>query len=71
MLRPFLNAKRQAENVLVESGLEYTIIRPGGLSEQPGRGLVQLCPPTRQKRHYSPPGHCRRSCVVLGKKRIL
>ena len=44
MLRPFLNAKRKAEKALVASGLEYTIIRPGGLSEQGGVGLVRVAP---------------------------
>ena len=44
MLKPFLEAKRKAEVILEESGLTYTIIRPGGLNNQPGTGLIQAAP---------------------------
>lgn len=39
-LKPFLIAKRKAEKVLEESGMVYTIIRPGGLTNDPGTGRV-------------------------------
>ncbi|MWV46521.1 NAD(P)H-binding protein [Paenibacillus sp. HJL G12] len=39
-LKPFLIAKRKAEKVLEESGMTYTIIRPGGLTNDPAVGSV-------------------------------
>lgn len=44
MLKPFLLAKRKAEIRLEASPLSYTIIRPGGLSDTPGSGRVNLAP---------------------------
>jgi uncharacterized protein YbjT (DUF2867 family) len=38
----YLRAKGQADADLRESGLEYTIVRPGGLTNDPGTGRVQL-----------------------------
>lgn len=43
-LKPFLMAKRKAETILEESGLSYTIIRPGGLTNEPGKGKVHAAP---------------------------
>ncbi|WP_145028005.1 SDR family oxidoreductase [Paenibacillus sp. Y412MC10] len=43
-LKPFLMAKRKAETILEESGLNYTIIRPGGLTNEPGKGKVYAAP---------------------------
>lgn len=37
-LRPVLLEKEQAEKHLLESGLTYTIIRPGGLKSEPATG---------------------------------
>ncbi|HEY9631860.1 MAG TPA: SDR family oxidoreductase [Coleofasciculaceae cyanobacterium] len=37
-LRPVLLEKEQAEKHLVESGLTYTVIRPGGLKSEPATG---------------------------------
>jgi uncharacterized protein YbjT (DUF2867 family) len=42
VLRKVLPLKEQAENYLVESGLKYTIIRPGGLLERPAEGKSTL-----------------------------
>jgi nucleoside-diphosphate-sugar epimerase len=41
-LRPVLVEKEQAEKHLIESGLTYTVIRPGGLKSEPatGNGVV-------------------------------
>jgi nucleoside-diphosphate-sugar epimerase len=36
----YLRAKGQADQKLVESGLDYTIVRPGGLTDDPGTGRV-------------------------------
>ncbi|MFW5666550.1 MAG: SDR family oxidoreductase [Coleofasciculus sp.] len=41
-LKPVLIEKEQAENYLQDSGLTYTVIRPGGLKSEPatGNGMV-------------------------------
>jgi uncharacterized protein YbjT (DUF2867 family) len=36
----YLRAKGQADLKLVESGLAYTVVRPGGLTDDPGTGRV-------------------------------
>jgi uncharacterized protein YbjT (DUF2867 family) len=41
-MRPYLEAKAEADRHLVESGLDYTIVRPGHLTNDPGTGLVTL-----------------------------
>lgn len=41
-LRPYLEAKRAADDALRASGLDHTIVRPGRLTEDPGRGLVTV-----------------------------
>ena len=41
-MRPYLRAKAWADERLRESGLEWTIIRPGGLTEEAGTGLVEV-----------------------------
>ena len=37
----YLRAKAAADRALQESGLEYTIVRPGGLTNEPGTGRVE------------------------------
>ena len=39
-MRPYLEAKAEADRALEASGLEYTICRPGPLTDDPGRGTV-------------------------------
>lgn len=41
-MRPYQEAKAEADKYLMESGLDYTIIRPGGLTDDPGTGNVQV-----------------------------
>jgi nucleoside-diphosphate-sugar epimerase len=41
-LKPVLLEKEQAENHLINSGLNYTIIRPGGLKSAPATGTAVL-----------------------------
>jgi uncharacterized protein YbjT (DUF2867 family) len=41
-MRPYHEAKSEADKYLVESGLDYTIIRPGRLTDEPGTGKVQI-----------------------------
>lgn len=38
----YLRAKAKADSALVASGLAYTIVRPGGLTEDPPTGRVQI-----------------------------
>ena len=41
-MRPYLEAKLQADTELAASGLDYTIVRPGGLTDDAGTGLVEV-----------------------------
>ena len=41
-MRPYYEAKAGADERLVESGLDYTIVRPGGLTDDPGTGRVRV-----------------------------
>jgi uncharacterized protein YbjT (DUF2867 family) len=43
-MRPYYEAKAAADQELERSGLEYTIVRPGGLTDDPGTGLVEAAP---------------------------
>jgi uncharacterized protein YbjT (DUF2867 family) len=43
-MRPYLEAKAQADEALRESGLDFTIVRPGMLTDDPGTGLVDAAP---------------------------
>jgi uncharacterized protein YbjT (DUF2867 family) len=43
-MRPYYEAKAEADRELAESGLEYTIVRPGGLADDPGTGLIAAAP---------------------------
>jgi uncharacterized protein YbjT (DUF2867 family) len=40
--RLYLEAKAAADQAVRESGLDYTIVRPGGLTDDPGTGLVDV-----------------------------
>ena len=42
----YLDAKTKAEDDLRPRDLDWTIVRPGGLSNTPGLGLVHLVPHT-------------------------
>ncbi|HEX6582633.1 MAG TPA: SDR family oxidoreductase [Thermoleophilaceae bacterium] len=39
---PYYEAKRDADEALMRSGLTYTIVRPGGLTDGIGTGLVEI-----------------------------
>ena len=41
-IKPYYVAKHYADRVLVSSNLDYTIIRPGGLLNDPGTGKVSI-----------------------------
>jgi len=40
--RPYFEAKAEADKLVSESGLDYTIVRPGRLMDDPGTGTVQI-----------------------------
>jgi uncharacterized protein YbjT (DUF2867 family) len=42
--RAYVEAKRDADAALRDSALDWTIIRPGRLTDNPGRGVVSLGP---------------------------
>jgi uncharacterized protein YbjT (DUF2867 family) len=41
-MRPYLEAKRDADDALRQSGLDWTIVKPGHLTDAPGTGHVQV-----------------------------
>jgi uncharacterized protein YbjT (DUF2867 family) len=41
-MRPYYEAKAGADERLMESQLDYTIVRPGGLTDGPGTGRVKV-----------------------------
>jgi uncharacterized protein YbjT (DUF2867 family) len=41
-MQAYLQAKAEADRYLVGSGLDYTIVRPGGLTDEPGTGRVKV-----------------------------
>jgi len=43
-MRPYYEAKAGADEALIGSGLDYTIVRPGSLTDDPGTGLVDIAP---------------------------
>ncbi len=43
-MQPYLYAKAQADQTLQESGLDYTIVRPGRLTDEAGTGTVEAAP---------------------------
>jgi uncharacterized protein YbjT (DUF2867 family) len=50
----YLRAKGQADKKLVESGLAYTIVRPGRLTDDPGTGRVKVGEPSEVGRGEIP-----------------
>ena len=41
-MRAYLQAKAEADDYVRASGLDYTIVRPGSLTDAPGTGLVKV-----------------------------
>ena len=41
-MRPYLEAKAEADRAVAASGLDFTIVRPGRLTDDPGTGLVDV-----------------------------
>jgi uncharacterized protein YbjT (DUF2867 family) len=48
-MRPYYEAKREADEAVAASGLEYTIVRPGRLTDEPGSGLVAVGTPLAER----------------------
>src|ERR687897_3072045 len=44
-MRPYFEAKRDADEALAAAGLQHTIVRPGGLTDDPGTGLIEAGTP--------------------------
>lgn len=44
VFRTYLKAKAEADQAVRESGLDYTIIKPGRLTNEPGNGNITLAP---------------------------
>jgi uncharacterized protein YbjT (DUF2867 family) len=38
---PYIEAKAEADRALAQSGLDFTIVRPGRLTDEPGTGRIQ------------------------------
>ena len=43
-MRPYIEAKADADRELAASGLDYTIVRPGGLTDDDGTGRIEAAP---------------------------
>jgi uncharacterized protein YbjT (DUF2867 family) len=43
-MRPYLQAKHDADQALAQAGLDHTIVRPGRLTDEPGTGQVAAGP---------------------------
>ena len=41
-MKPYYEAKRDADDALRESSLAHTIVRPGALTDEPGTGLIAV-----------------------------
>ena len=41
-MRPYYEAKGEADQAVAESGLDFTIVRPGRLTDDPGTGKVEI-----------------------------
>jgi uncharacterized protein YbjT (DUF2867 family) len=41
-MRPYLEAKHDADEALIASGLDHTIVRPGSLTDDPGSGRITV-----------------------------
>lgn len=50
---PYAEAKADADTHLRGSGLQWTILGPGLLTEEPGRGSIAVGPAKREDRHTS------------------
>jgi len=47
-MKPYYEAKADADRFVAESGLDYTIVRPGGLTDDAGTGQVDVAEDVRR-----------------------
>jgi uncharacterized protein YbjT (DUF2867 family) len=66
-MQPYLFAKAQADQALQESGLDYTIVRPGSLTDEAGTGTVEAAP-SLSRRAQIPREDVARTLVVTLEK---
>ncbi len=57
-LQAYLEAKKNADDYLIDSGLDYSIVRPGHLTNKEGTGKIQL------KKRFENPGNISRADVA-------
>lgn len=48
-MRPYYDAKAEADAEVERSGLDYTIVRPGRLTNDPGTGRVEIAPSLKRR----------------------
>jgi len=48
-MEPYYDAKREADEALRDSGLDYTIVRPGRLTDAPGTGMIAVGAPLSER----------------------
>ena len=53
-MKPYYEAKADADKFVAESGLDYTIVRPGGLTDDPGTGKVNVAEELETEAERSP-----------------
>jgi uncharacterized protein YbjT (DUF2867 family) len=53
-MRHYLAAKHAADRILLDSGLDATVVRPGGLTDDEGNGHIELGVPTLEERGEIP-----------------
>ena len=41
-MRPYYEAKTEADQRVTAAGLDHTIVRPGGLTDDPGMGQIRV-----------------------------
>ena len=67
-MQPYLFAKAQADQALQESGLDYTIVRPGSLTDEAGTGTVEAAPSLSKRGEISREDVARTLVVTLEKE---
>ena len=66
-MRPYLQAKREADDALKQSALEWTIVKPGHLTDAPGQRPSPGQPQLRRPRRGAPGRRCPGAvCVPAG-----
>jgi uncharacterized protein YbjT (DUF2867 family) len=48
-MKPYMDAKREADEAVRDSDVEYTIVRPGMLTDEPGTGEIEVGTPLEHR----------------------